>query len=92
MELRSCSNPELALPVSQCCSAELFAPYGESLKRELGNLRPRPSRESCRCLETVDIGMDNTCLAGCKYCYVLASHQTAVNNFRHHDPRGVSLR
>ncbi len=92
MELRACSNPELALPVSQCCSTELFSPYGEPLKRELGSLSPRPSRESCRCLETVDIGMDNTCLAGCKYCYVLVSHQTAVNNFRHHDPRGVSLR
>jgi hypothetical protein len=92
MELRVCSNPELALPVSQCCSTELFAPYGEPLMRELGNLRPRPSRESCRCLETVDIGMDNTCLAGCKYCYVLVSHQSAVENFKRHDPARVSLR
>ena len=44
MVLRACSNPELGLPVSQCCSAELFAPYGEPLMRELGTLRPRPSR------------------------------------------------
>ena len=92
MELRACSNPELALPVSQCCSTELFAPYGEELERQLASLAPRPTRDGCHCLETVDIGMDNTCLAGCKYCYVLVSHQTAVNHFRHHDPRDVSLR
>jgi DNA repair photolyase len=36
--------------------------------------------------------MDNTCLAGCRYCYVLLSHETAVANFRRHDPAGVSLR
>jgi hypothetical protein len=92
MELCACSNPELELPASQCCSADFFAPYGEQLKRKLETLRPRPSRETCRCLETVDIGMDNTCLAGCKYCYVLVSHASAVNNFRCHDPRDVSLR
>jgi len=92
VELRACANPELALPASQCCGVELFAPYGEELKRELTALRPRPSRESCRCLASVDIGMDNTCLAGCKYCYVLLSHATAVDNFRRHDPGAVSLR
>jgi hypothetical protein len=92
MELRACSNPELGLPTSQCCSAEMFAPYGAQVERELADLRPRPSREGCRCLEAVDIGMDNTCLAGCKYCYVLVSHESAVNNFRRHDPRGVSVR
>ena len=92
MELRACSNPELGLPASQCCSAEMFAPYGEQLKPELADLRPRPSREGCRCLEAVDIGMDNTCLAGCKYCYVLVSHESAVENFRRHDPKDLSLR
>jgi len=92
MELRSCSNPELALPASQCCGIELFAPYGEEFMQKLASLRPRPSRESCRCLGTVDIGMDNTCLAGCKYCYVLQSHASAVENFRRHDPEGLSLR
>jgi hypothetical protein len=92
MELRACSNPELGLPASQCGSVELFAPYGESLVRELSNLCRRPSRPGCRCIETVDIGMDNTCTAGCKYCYAVVSHETAVANFRRHDPGGVSLR
>ncbi|MDA0337679.1 MAG: DUF1848 family protein [bacterium] len=92
MELRACCNPELSLPASQCCSPELFTPYGEGLQRRLGQLPQAPSRKSCRCLRSVDIGMDNTCIAGCRYCYVVTSHETAVKNFRQHDPKGSMLR
>lgn len=92
MELRSCANPELDLPVAQCCSAEMFTPWGERWRAEPADLLPRPTRDSCRCLESVDIGMDNTCLSGCKYCYVLTSHKSAVEHFKRHDPSGTSLR
>ena len=92
MELRSCSNPELKLPASQCCSAEMFAPYGERLKPELADLPLRPSRKSCRCVETVDIGMDNTCPAGCAYCYATTSPASARAHFERHDPAQPSLR
>jgi hypothetical protein len=92
LELRACANPDLGLPVSQCCGAEMFAPCGERLERTLADLSPRPSRENCHCLESVDIGMDNTCPAGCKYCYVLVSRESAVANFERHDAAGESLR
>ncbi|MBT6148724.1 MAG: DUF1848 family protein [Gemmatimonadetes bacterium] len=92
MQMRTCCNPELSLPASQCCSLELFTPYGDSLQTRLGGLPKAPSRESCRCLRSVDIGMDNTCVAGCRYCYVVTSHETAVKNLRRHDPKGSMLR
>lgn len=92
MELRACSNPEWDLPLSQCCGMELFEPYGSRLVERLTDLPEAPSRISCRCLKSVDIGMDNTCLAGCPYCYVVISHQTAVNNFRRHSPTSTMLR
>jgi hypothetical protein len=92
MELRACCNPELALPASQCCSLELFAPYGAEFTSRCAGLPQVPTRASCRCLRSVDIGMDNSCVAGCKYCYVVTSHETAVKNLRRHDPAGPMLR
>lgn len=92
LELRSCSNPEWALPPSQCCSPEMFAPYGEDLVRRLSCLRKAPSRSGCRCLTLVDIGVDNTCPAGCRYCYAVSSQEAAVASFRRHDTAAPRLR
>ena len=88
MELKACCNPEWGLPASACAGADLFAPYGLAF----GNLPNAPTRPTCRCFHTVDIGMDNTCLAGCRYCYVVTSHKVAVANRVLHDPGGECLR
>ena len=95
-ELRICCNPEYAeqaaAPASQCIGAELFAPYGAQVSSRVAALPDAPSRSACRCLRSVDIGMDNTCLAGCKYCYVTTSLEAAIKNYRAHDPRSPFLR
>lgn len=92
MELRACCDAELGLPPSQCIAPELLAPWGEQVAAMVRAQRPAPSRTSCRCVRAVDIGMDETCLAGCKYCYVVSSHARAVEHFRRHDPRASALR
>jgi hypothetical protein len=92
MELRICSNPEWLLPKSQCCSPEIFAPYGAALVKEVSQLEPAPSRDACRCLKTIDIGMDNTCVSGCRYCYAVQSQEVALRNLSHHDPKKTMLR
>jgi hypothetical protein len=94
MELRVCCNSEFSeeFPQAQCCGAELFAPYGQVLNLRIAALKPGPSREGCRCLKTVDIGMDNTCPGGCFYCYVTSSAGLAGENFKRHDPASPHLR
>jgi hypothetical protein len=98
IELRVCCNPEYsselfpALPRSQCIGAELFASYAGERARVIAELPPAPSRSSCRCLRSVDIGMDNTCLCGCRYCYVTTSLESAIENYRHLDPGSPRLR
>lgn len=48
-------------------------------------------REGCNCLITRDIGMYNTCLNGCKYCYANKSYKNAVLINKYHDPNSPML-
>ncbi len=92
MTMRSCADPKLPLPSSQCCGLEMFLPYGERLMTRAGKLSAAPSRAGCRCVRSVDIGMDNTCVGGCLYCYVTTSLEQAERNFKRHDPASPMLR
>ncbi|MHC4853949.1 MAG: DUF1848 family protein [Planctomycetota bacterium] len=93
IELRLCANPELpAASRSRCCGLDMFEPYGGAVLECLAGLEGRPSRPGCQCLAVVDIGMDNTCVTGCKYCYVVVSQETAVRNIKSHDPTAPMLR
>jgi hypothetical protein len=90
IELRACSNPEYRLPPAQCCGVELFSDYG--ITGRLEGLPPGPSRVSCRCLRVLDIGMDNTCPGGCRYCYVTNATITAERNYQNHAVDAVRMR
>jgi hypothetical protein len=92
MDLRACANPELGLPPSQCCGLQLFEPYGPEVVARFGAVTPAPTRKGCRCLRAVDIGMQETCRSGCRYCYVTSSDRAVAQHSGQHDPEAASLR
>jgi hypothetical protein len=94
IELRVCCNQEYAasFPIAACCGPELFRTYGPETEKRVSTLAPGPSRAGCRCLKTVDIGMDTTCPGGCFYCYVTTSLERARSNYERHDPAAAKMR
>jgi len=55
------------------------------------DLKARPSRAGCGCLESVDIGAYDTCRFGCVYCYATNSWEAAHERSRRHDPQQPAL-
>lgn len=53
--------------------------------------KPNPSRESCGCAQSYDIGAYDTCKNGCFYCYANVNKDKAQMSFEKHDPLSVFL-
>jgi hypothetical protein len=48
-------------------------------------------RKACGCVVSKDIGMYDSCLYGCPYCYATSSFEQAQANYAAHDPSSPSL-
>ncbi|MCC7129451.1 MAG: hypothetical protein B6D39_03790 [Anaerolineae bacterium UTCFX2] len=48
-------------------------------------------RKACGCVVSKDIGMYDSCLFGCRYCYATRSFEQARYNYAAHDPQAASL-
>lgn len=92
------------IAVKSCCETEWLIAYGvdvsgcmtkEVMEHAMGENLAVPkhpaAREGCNCLLGNDIGMYNTCLHGCKYCYANYDSKTVEENYRKHDPTSPLL-
>lgn len=48
-------------------------------------------RKSCLCMVSKDIGMNDTCVHGCPYCYSTTNYAVAQRRFSEHDPNSTLL-
>lgn len=48
-------------------------------------------RKECGCVSSKDIGMYDTCLFGCQYCYATTSFEAAKHNYQDHQPNFGSI-
>ncbi len=58
---------------------------------EVNHQKDSAQRETCGCVKSKDIGMYDTCLFGCQYCYATTSFDKARENYRLHHPESPSL-
>jgi len=93
-----------ALPLYTCAEAIDLAEFGVQHAacidaEKIGNLLgcPLPTgkdnaqRANCRCAQSVDIGVYDTCPGGCTYCYATAHPAGAKSRFAAHDPHAPML-
>jgi hypothetical protein len=92
IEVFSCAEKELVgtgIMPGRCVDSELIRSIWSvaraPVKKDSGQ------REACGCITSKDIGINDTCLHGCLYCYATRNPALARERAAKHDPRSPML-
>jgi len=92
MDIVSCAEPidlrPFGIRPGKCVDDEVIA---RAFGIEVPNTKDPAQRETCGCVASRDIGMYESCLFGCRYCYATKSFDRARANYNAHDALGPSL-
>jgi hypothetical protein len=92
MELTSCAEEitlsHLGIKPGKCIDDEYIRAVFDI---EVTHKKDKGQREACGCVESRDIGVYDTCILGCKYCYATSSFEKALINYQKHDKDAPSL-
>lgn len=92
MEIMSCAEEidlkQYGILPGKCVDDQLIR---RAFGKELRVCKDKNQRKACGCVQSRDIGMYDTCVYGCPYCYATQSFTTAKKNLRQHDPQSPSL-
>ncbi len=91
IRLYSCCNDFLSdriIKKGACIDAKL---YQKLFNIDSRSYALKPSQKGCGCYESIDIGMYDTCMHRCLYCYANNSGSTVKRKYRQHDPHYPAL-
>jgi hypothetical protein len=92
MEIQSCAEEFDLLPYGICPGKCVDDEYIQRVfGPEVTHSKDPSQRKACGCVLSKDIGIYDTCLFGCRYCYATTSFERARVNYLRHDPEGPAL-
>lgn len=92
MKVFSCAEErdfsDMGIQHGSCIDGNLVAPFSGSPPRFS---RDRRQRRACGCVESIDMGMYDTCRFGCVYCYATRSKKCVESTLAKHGPGSASI-
>ena len=79
---------QISILPGKCVDDRVIA---EAFGIEVPGTKDPAQRKACGCVVSRDVGMYESCLFGCQYCYATKSFDQARVNFDSHDPESPSL-
>lgn len=76
---------------ADCSGCMTRETYETALHTHLDIPNRKPLRKECACFMGNDIGVYNTCLHMCRYCYANYDEETVRRNYRFHDSKSPFL-
>lgn len=92
MEIQSCAETldlrPFGVSAGKCIDSVLIERiFGLHLQAD----KDPNQRPACGCALSKDIGMYDSCLFGCSYCYATTSFERSLQNYARHDPNAPAL-